>query len=172
MTPTVTQTGETVTIWIGDASAVLSPSQADEHADAVRMSATKARDATYRRQKDEARAGQVTRFRAMYPDAVPVHKPGAWGAEEGIGVYRDTKHGPVAEVLWGSGRWITEHIDVIPAWPEPIQLRAERGRTAHIWRGGSNGVCGAPLNHGALPTPATKPCPRCTAIEAARGGAS
>lgn len=172
MTPTVTQTGETVTIWIGDASAVLSPSQADEHADAVRMSATKARDATYRRQKDEARAGQVTRFRAMYPDAVPVSRPEPWGADDGIGVYRATKRGPAAEVLWDTGQWTTDRINVIPEWPEPVQLRAECGRTAHTWRGGGKGVCGASLNRAALPTPATKPCPRCAAIEAARGGAS
>ena len=122
MTPTVTQSGETVTIQIGDASAVLSPSQASEYADAVRMAAAKARDATWQRQKDDARAGQVARFRAIHPNAVPVRKSAPLDAKDGIGVYRRTNRGPVAEVLWNTGQWVTARIDVIPAWPKPVPL--------------------------------------------------
>lgn len=171
MTPTVTQAGETVTVWIGGTFAHLTPDEAVAHADAVRCAATKAKEATWQRRKDDERAAQAVRFRAMYPDAVPVSKPGMWGAEEGIGAYRSREHGPVAEVLWNTGRWTTDRIDVIPSWPVPVQLRERKGRTAHTWRGGVKGVCGASLQWAELPLPNTKPCPECAAIEAARGGA-
>jgi hypothetical protein len=172
MTPTVTQAGETVTIQFGDAVVVLSIEEAQAFARPFGEATIAAKDQRNARITREAREARTDAFWKEFPDSVPVSRFLRWGPTTGIGVYRVSKGVPIARVLWSDGSRSNESVCAIPSWPVPVQLRAECGRTAHTWRGGKAGVCGAPLDRAALPTAATKPCPKCAAIEAARGGAS
>lgn len=169
MTPTVTQAGETVTVWIGGTFAHLTPDEAAAHADAVRSAAHNARDAKRQRQQSEARAAERVAFLAAHPDAVEA-KADVWrsGQITGLGAVV-IDGGTIYAATW----WPVEHyeplgVGALTTWHTPIRMRIGNGRAAHTWQGGPETLCKMAVWDPAVPGQKCKPCTRCAAIVAAR----